>query len=265
MPPNNKKKKKPAANPARGFATVSIPSKPKSTPAESAAPTSTAESKSVSESDRPTPAEATQPVAEKKPEGHSLQNYSPEELEKHLEDAELQILVDKYASKCKNDAARQVTKLETERRIFRQQAVPLNLLEWLPADILNSVLRLAEMEESELSVGSGRDSNAKKPVSEEELYMRLWSLRATLLRLGFPQEKVEEALKHLLQYHSNNFISTNREMVCNFDEALDWLAMHCEPRELPSYTQANQSRSDADRNISWIAGKPSQMASCGRV
>lgn len=267
MPPNNKKKKKPAANPARGFATVSIPSKPKSTPTESTAPTSTAESKSVSESDRPTPAEATQSVAEKKPEGHSLQNYSPEELEKHLEDAELQILVEKYASKCKNDAARQVTKVETERRIFRQQAVPLNLLEWLPADIVSSVLRLAEMEESELSPGSGRDSNAtKKPVSEEELYMRLWSLRSTLLRLGFPQEKVEEALKHLLQYYSNNFISTNREMVCNFDEALDWLAMHCEPRELPSYTQANsQSRSDADRNISWIAGKHSLMASCGKL
>ncbi|PKY05296.1 hypothetical protein P168DRAFT_148654 [Aspergillus campestris IBT 28561] len=263
MPPNNKKKKKPAANPARGFATVSIPSKPKSTPTESTAPTSTAESKSVSESDRPTPAEATQSVAEKKPEDHSLQNYSPEELEKHLEDAELQILVEKYASKCKNDAARQVTKVETERRIFRQQAVPLNLLEWLPADIVSSVLRLAEMEESELSPGSGRDSNAtKKPVSEEELYMRLWSLRATLLRLGFPQEKVEEALKHLLQYYSNNFISTNREMVCNFDEALDWLAMHCEPRELPSYTQTNsQSRSDADRNISWIADREQENTS----
>jgi hypothetical protein len=33
------------------------------------------------------------------PTTSSLQDYTPEELEKHLEEAELQILVDKYAFK----------------------------------------------------------------------------------------------------------------------------------------------------------------------
>ncbi|GAB1218353.1 hypothetical protein ATERTT37_007607 [Aspergillus terreus] len=259
MPPNNKKKKKPAANPARGFATVSVPSKPKST--DTTAPTSTVESKSISESERPTPAEKNEPTTETQ-QSSSLQNYSPEELERHLEDAELQLLVEKYASKCKNDAARQASKLETERRVFRQQAVSLSLLEWLPAEVLDTILSLAETEERELSPLSGRDLNgSKKPGSEEDLYMRLWTLKETLLRLGFPAERVEESLKHLLLYFSGNFATSNRDMVCNLDEALDWLAMHCGLDELPSYTQTGAQIRKDEKNISWISdSQPAQSS-----
>ncbi|GLB10832.1 hypothetical protein AtubIFM57258_007244 [Aspergillus tubingensis] len=263
MPPNNRKKKKPASNPARGFATVSVPSKPK--PTESSTPVSTADSKSVSESDRPTPVEGKQqPAVESKSEAApSLQNYTPEELEKHLEEAELQLLVEKYASKCRSDAARQVTKLETERRVFRQQAVSINLMEWLPTEVLQNIMHLVETEERELSPLPGRDSGGqKKTVSEEELYMRLWTLKETLLKLGFPEEKVNEALKHMLLYFSGNFATSNREVVCNLDEALDWLALHCTPKELPSYMQTNaQQRNELDRHISWINDRePSQSS-----
>ncbi|KAF9886137.1 hypothetical protein FE257_011962 [Aspergillus nanangensis] len=250
MPPN-KKKKKPASNPARGFATVSVPSKPKST--DTTAPASTAESKSVSESDRPTPAEKNLPPTEIQ-QSSSLQDYSPEELEKHLEDAELQLLVEKYSAKCKNDATRQVTKLETERRVLRQQSVSLNLLEWFPKEILERILGVAETEEHELSPLSVRDQNAlKKPGPEEDLYMKLWTLKDTLAKLGFPAEKVEESLKHLLLYFSGNFTNSNKDMVCNLDEALDWLAMHCGLKELPSYTQTNAQLRKDEKNISWIS------------
>ncbi|GAB1199842.1 hypothetical protein APSETT444_009201 [Aspergillus pseudonomiae] len=260
MAPNNKKKKKPAANPARGFATVSVPSKPKSTN-NSTAPASTAESKSVSESERPTPAESSRPAPETQ-NVPSLQNYSPEELEKHLEDAELQILVEKYASKCKNDAVRQVSKLETERRVLRQQAFSLSLLEWFPAEVLDSILKVAETEEHELSPSSVRDSNTvKKSGSEEDLYMKLWTLRETLLKLGFPEKKVEDSLKHLLHYFSGNFATANRDMVCNLDEALDWLAMHCTPKELPSYTQTNAQLRKDEKNLSWITDREPAQSS----
>ncbi|RAK95135.1 putative ATP dependent RNA helicase, partial [Aspergillus ibericus CBS 121593] len=265
MPPNNRKKKKPASNPARGFATVSVPSKPKAT--ESPAPASTADSKSVSESDRPTPVESKPATVEPKTDAPSLQNYTPEELERHLEEAELQLLVEKYASKCRSDASRQVTKLETERRVLRQQAAPINLLEWFPTEVLASILSLAETEERELSPLPGRDAGGqKKPLSEEDLYMRLWTLQETLLKLGFPDAKVNESLKHLLLYFSGNFATTNREVVCNLDEALDWLAMHCDPKELPSYTQTNaQQRSESDKHISWINDRePSQSSSPSR-
>ncbi|PWY93317.1 ATP dependent RNA helicase [Aspergillus sclerotioniger CBS 115572] len=263
MPPNNRKKKKPASNPARGFATVSVPSKPKTT--ESPGPASTADSKSVSvsESDRPTPVESKPSTVEPTTDA-SLQNYTPEELERHLEEAELQLLVEKYASKCRSDAARQVTKLETERRVLRQQAASINLVEWFPTEVLTSILSLAETEERELSPLPGRDvAGQKKPVSEEDLYMRLWTLQETLLKLGFPEAKVNESLKHLLLYFSGNFATTNREVVCNLDEALDWLAMHCDPKELPSYMQTNaQQRNESDKHISWINDRePSQSSS----
>ncbi|KAL2824647.1 P-loop containing nucleoside triphosphate hydrolase protein [Aspergillus cavernicola] len=257
MPSNNKKKKKPAANPARGFATVSVPSKVK--PTDSSGPASTVDSKSVSESERPTPAEpqqpAQQPVQQPSGEALSLQSYTPEELEQHLEDAELQILVEKYAAKCKSDAVRQTGKLATERRVLRQQAVPVNLIEWFPSDVVSSILGLAEAEEQVLSPQPVRD--VKRAVSEDELCMKLWLLKETLLKLGFPENRIEGALKHVLVYFAGTFSITNRDVVCNLDEALDWLAMHCSPEELPSYTQTSgQLRKDTDKNISWISGNP---------
>ena len=254
MPPNEKKKK-PAANPARGFATVSVPSKPK--PTDSTAPSSTADSTIASESDQPTPAEGNQPPTGTQ-EPQSLQDYSPDELEKHLEDSELQLLVEKYAAKCKNDAVRQVTKLETERRVLRQQSTSLSLLEWIPTDILHEILNLAGAEEHEINPAAGRDSNGvKRVVPEEELYAKLWTLREAFLKLGFPEAKVEELLKYLLQYFSGNFAGPNRDMLWNMDESLDWLAMHCSPNELPSYTRTNASAiKDSDKVTSWITGKP---------
>ncbi|KAL4869998.1 hypothetical protein BDV12DRAFT_166832 [Aspergillus spectabilis] len=250
MPPNNKKKKKPASNPARGFATVSVPSKVK--PAESSEPASTVDSKSVSETERPTPAEPVQ-SAPKPSRDPSLQNYTPDELERHLEDAELQILVEKHAAKCKSDTIRQVVKLDTERRVLRQQAVPVNLLEWLSSDVLSSILGLAEAEEQVLSPQPVRD---KRAVLEDELCTKLWVLKDTLLKLGFSENRVEEALKHVLVYFAGNF-ATTRDVVCNLDEALDWLAIHCSADELPSYTQTNSQRKDADKNVSWISDRES--------
>ncbi|KAL5335025.1 P-loop containing nucleoside triphosphate hydrolase protein [Aspergillus crustosus] len=250
MPPNNKKKKKPASNPARGFATVSIPSKVK--PAESSEPASTVEFKSASETERPASAEPVE-GAPKPSANPSLQNYSPDELERHLEDAELQILVEKHAAKCKSDAVRQAVKLDTERRVLRQQAVPVNLPEWLPSDVVSSILGLAEAEEQALSPQPVRD---KRTVLEDELCTRVWVLKDTLLKLGFPEHRAEEALKHVLVYFAGNF-ATTRDVVCNLDEALDWLAIHCDADELPSYTQANGQRKDADKNVSWISDRES--------
>lgn len=254
MPPN-KKKKKPAANPARGFATVSVPSKPKS--AESSTPSLTADSGLPSESDGPTPAEGSQPQTEGKPT-QSLQDFSPEELERHLEESELQLFVEKYASKCKNDAVRQVSKLETERRILRQQSVTLSLLEWFPTEILNCILGLAETEENEVSPLTARDSNmTKRNAPEEELYAKLWTLKEALLKLGFPEQKIDDLFKYLLQYYPGNFVGLSRDALWNLDESLDWLAMHCSPDELPSYVRANTlALKESDKATSWINGKP---------
>lgn len=182
MPPNNKKKKKPASNPARGFATVSMPSKPKPETTQTTSP-ATGESKATPESEpQPTGAEDRTANASAPPATSSLQNYTPEELEKHLEEAELQILVDKYASKCRNDATRQAAKLENERRVFRQQSVTLSLLEWLPTEIQDTIFDLYGTEEHEYLAASGKTS-AKQAGSEEEVYNKLWTLKETLLKI----------------------------------------------------------------------------------
>ncbi|KAJ5668882.1 hypothetical protein N7462_009952 [Penicillium macrosclerotiorum] len=263
MPPNNKKKKKPASNPARGFATVSVPSKPKpeSTPDTPSSNTGASKSTPQNES-QPKPSQerpADAPVSEA---GPLLQNYSPEELEKHLEEAELQIWVDKNAARCKTDASRQATKLETERRVLRQQSVSLSLLEWLPTEVQERILELAENEEHDYLVAGAWNASSKQMFSEEELYTKLWVLKETLLKLGFSAERTEEALKHVLLYFAGNPGSTNREAVWNLDEALEWLAMHSDKKDLPPYTQTNsRPQKDTDSVTSWmIDSKPSRSS-----
>jgi ATP-dependent RNA helicase DHX29 len=253
MPPSSKKKKKPASNPARGFATVSMPSKPK--------PEAISTPSSVVEESKATPENESQPErtadAAAPQTTTSLQDYTPEELEKHFEEAELQILVDKYAVKCKNDAARQATKLENERRVFRQQSVTLSLMEWLPTDIQDSILELAGTEEHDYLIASGRITSSKQAGSEEELYNKLWTLKETLLKLDFPESRIEDALKHVLQYFSGNSAGAGRDIVWNLDEAMEWLATHSDKNELPSYTQTNTRQlKDADSVTSWMTGKP---------
>jgi ATP-dependent RNA helicase DHX29 len=262
MPPNNKKKKKPASNPARGFATVSVPSKPKpettetpsSTPG-AVTPTPPSESQATPTTEDRLPTTST--AAGATPADASLKNLSPEELEKHLEESELQILVDKFSARCKSDAARQVTKLDTEKRVFRQQAATLTLLEWLPVEVQDRILELADGEEHEYLTSGARGASAKQAGSEEDLYTRLWTLKETLLKLGFPENRTEEALKHILQYFAGAPASTSRETVWNLDESLEWLAMHSEKKELPSYTQTAGTRpqKDADSVTSWMIGR----------
>ncbi|KAJ6172383.1 Helicase C-terminal [Penicillium chermesinum] len=262
MPPNNKKKKKPASNPARGFATVSVPSKPK--PEASEPPSSTGTDS------KPTPQNEPQPAAsEDRPTGAgapqadpSLQSLSPEELERHLEEAELQILVDKFAAKCRGDAVRQASKLDTERRVLRQQSISLNLLDWLPTELQDRILEIADTEEHEYLTSNGRIANAKQTGAEEDLYMKLWTLKETLLKLGFSEARVEDALKHILTYFAGNPMSVSREVVWNLDESLEWLAMHGDKKDLPSYTQSNtRPMKDSDTVTSWMIGPESSRSS----
>lgn len=260
MPPNNRKKKKPISNPARGFATVSVPSKPKAVASapESTASTSTVESTPLEDAERlKSSGPSNLSIAAK--DATDTHQYTPEELERHLEDAELQILVERFASKCKNDAARQASRLETEQRVTRQQAVPLKTLEWLSPEMVDSVIKFAESEEHDMGRSSAREPiGSRRPESQEDMSIRLWTLKETLLKAGFSEPRVEESLKHAIQYFSTSSRGSNRDSVWNLDECLEWLAMHCSPDELPPYTRtAVQIANDSDRE-SWITGKPSQ-------
>ena len=242
MAPNRKKKKAPA-NPARGFATVSVPSKQKTAPP--------AEPEKPEAVPKETPETSKGPSEEKSPEVSSasgkqeLHQLSPEALEKHLEEAELLSLVEKYASKSKTDASRQVVKLETERRVSRPQAQPLSLLNWLPQELLDEILEKEryELRNPQSISSNGNGNETSKAITEEEMCSRLWTLQQTLLELGFPESKVDEALKNV---PVSSDTTSGRDSIPCLDQALEWLAMNCDESELPQYAERKQVPATAD-------------------
>ncbi|PHH75424.1 hypothetical protein CDD80_2377 [Ophiocordyceps camponoti-rufipedis] len=224
-----KKKKKPAVNPARGFATTSIASKPRPESEEKPSKDAHApQTKSVA-------AGKTSPPV-KTPSQHPPQpQLSPEEFERQLEESELQLLVEKHASRAKRDAQRQRSRLETDRRLLRSQADTVNVPKWLPQDLFDHVLDLIEAETrfAASSVSPENAGSGKMP-PEEEMIIRLWTLRQTLEAVAFPESRVEAALRHIIEI-APHVASAVKDSIWGLDEALEWLARQCTPDELPSY------------------------------
>ncbi|KAM5376829.1 hypothetical protein ACJZ2D_005316 [Fusarium nematophilum] len=232
-----KKKKKPAANPARGFATTSIASKPRpevSGPESKPATNSAVKGQGTPPSNAPpsssaTPANATASAAENK-------SLSPEEFERQLEESELQLLVEKHASKTKRDAQRQRTRLDTDRRLLRGQADSVNSLKWLPQELMDHILDLIQAENrfAASSLISSDNGGAGKIAPEEDMITRLWTLQQTLSTAEFPSERVSAVIRYILDI-APNVSSTSRDSIWGLEEALDWLARECPPDELPAY------------------------------
>ncbi|KAM0497528.1 hypothetical protein ACHAP8_006692 [Fusarium lateritium] len=230
-----KKKKKPAANPARGFATTSVASKPRPEVTEPEpkpavakgqdAPPSTQKDAPPSSSNNATATTNSQEVT-----------LSPEEFEKHLEESELQILVEKHAAKTKKDALRQRNRLDTDRRLFRSQADSINSFKWLPQDLMDHILDLIQAENrfTASSLSSSDSTGAGKMLPEEEMIIRLWTLQQTLTTAEFPIERVAAVIRYILDI-APNVSTTSRESIWGLEEALDWLARECRIEELPSY------------------------------
>ncbi|KAL2265029.1 hypothetical protein VTJ83DRAFT_7539 [Remersonia thermophila] len=242
MPPK-KRSKKPAANPARGFATTSIASKPRvQDPAEaSTSATSKDAAKSTSavsagdatprgDANAPPPADAQ---AESKP---PTQQLSPEEFEKQLEESQLQLLVEKYAEKVRRDASRQKTRLETDRRLLRNAAEPINIKKWLPPDLMDHILDLIQAEARFAASSISSEGKASKLPSEEDLIIRLWTLQETLQGLGFPEDKIQAGLQYVLDIAPNIAYNSRSESIWGLDEVLDWFARECARDELPDYS-----------------------------
>ena len=254
----NKKKKKPASNPARGFATTSTASKPKHDETKELeggvrlgalhgdSLAATAEDGIRAESS-----------ASNEPE-KALCELTPEELELQLEDSGLQILVGTHGEKMKKDISRQVSRLQTEKRLLRSQVEHLGIRQWLPPEIMQIITDLLQArKDSSGSLQANPDRiEAATGLSEDDLLIKLWALRRLLPLLGFPEQRTDLALRHLLTKLDKAWtqrLSSSKESIWGLDECLAWLALSSEPADLPRFDgREGQSHSSADQQRSGI-------------
>lgn len=223
----NKKKKKPAANPARGFATTSIAAKPRPEATEPESTPAAPLDKKDAPPSNPDEARSNGATQDKQ--------LSAEEFEKQLEESELQLLVEKISQKCKRDGARQRSRLETDRRLLRGQAESLNSVKWFNTEVMDHIQDLISGE-TRFSVSnlSAESHTAAKMPSEEEMVARLWTLRLTLQSSGFQDARVGAAIKYILDI-SPNISAPGKDLIWGLEESLDWLARECDVSELPPY------------------------------
>lgn len=232
-----KKTKKPAANPARGFATTSIASKARVDPTEASGdstPASKANEAAPPTNDAPptAPNNASTEAGEKAQE----KQLTPEEFERQLEESELQLLVDKYAQKVRKDAQRQKTRLETDRRLLRGSAEPIGAKKWLPQELMDHILDLIRAEGRFAVSSVSSEGAASRLPPEEDLIIRLWTLQETLQNLGFPEERIQPALQFVLDVAPNIPYNSRSESIWGLEEVLDWFARECSKEELPDYS-----------------------------
>jgi ATP-dependent RNA helicase DHX29 len=227
------KKKKPAGNPARGFATTSIASKPKpekttvdDTPKETTpAPTKEHVTAAVS---------TTEPVrTADTPKQEVVQ--TPEELEAQLERDELQLLVEKHAPKVRRESHRNVLKFQTDRRVLRGQSHAMTVHDWLPSEILDTIIALAQAESNDSNRRQGPQP-LLKILTEEDAMSKLWTLDLTLRELGFENDHIQPVLKWLC---ANAAAIDSSASIWGLQEALEWLALdHCEGHSFSYEDQA---------------------------
>ncbi|KAL6712823.1 hypothetical protein ACLMJK_009535 [Lecanora helva] len=250
--PANKKKKKPA-NPARGFATISTASKTKSSGIDDAAVDTTTR-RSSEEQDSLKEQAATSDEKPRNEVERPLDELSPDELEKQLEESSLQLILDNSASQVSKSVARQVSRLQTERRILRNQAMPLRTLQWLPEEMMQLIADQLCMQQSTISIKDRKSEPGPEDeaISGDDQITKLWTLRQVLLQLGFSLELTQSALRHILQVKETldaKDISKSKDMIWGLEECLSWLSVTAGPKDLPSFvTQSATNTPCMDRD-----------------
>ncbi|KAI4148651.1 MAG: hypothetical protein LQ341_001511 [Variospora aurantia] len=245
-----RKNKKPANNPARGFATVSTASKSKSVN-ESA--TDDIASQSVPDQDH-VPQDSTNSRVIVEKEVHQL---SPEQLEQHLEESELNLFLEKHGERVKRDVSRQINKLQTEKRLIRAQAEPLQLRSWLSPEIMGLVVEAIEAEQP--VEGTASELHGVSDTQGDGLKLKIWTLQQVLCQLGFPYDLCLECLHHLLyvmQDAAKRERLEGKDSIWGLECSLDWLALHCKPQQLPSYTRKNTETASRSELRQWDDLKP---------
>ena len=248
MAPAKGKKRKPAVNPNRGFATQSIASKPKSTPtdepSQSASANDTDNAGSIQSPDISSAVREPANTNGRPPELHEL---SPEDLERRLEEADVQNVVDKFSAKSLRDSSRYVAKAQTDCRLLRSQAMSCSLHNFLPEEIVSEILALAADEVNEGKISSDETSSSRHKMSENESVSKLWTLKRTLLSLGFSISQTDNALKYVHRYPPSALDA--QANLWGLDEGLDYIALNTAEADLPIYeTNTGKPKEETEDN-----------------
>ena len=163
-----------------------------------------------------------------------ITRMTPEELEVHLENAELDRLLNKYATKCIAEANRQLTRLETERRQMRSQSVKLSTYGWLSDETTD---RLFDMIGNPHLKLKGRPSAPRDSIDDEKILADLWTLKRVLQALDFPA--VLEAISHVTQLTVRGSLAANTDLIPGLLEAFEWYASQNQSDWLPGYEQVS--------------------------
>lgn len=228
----SKKKKKPVANPARGFATVSVASKPKaedvtdSADASDAGSTLTVPTSTASE-DVKLAHDATQDSTK----AELAKQITAEELEEQLERDDLQLLMEKVSRKVQRDASRQVVKVETDRRVLRTQAQPLYTRDCLPDELMLEVIELVKEDLCPDSFAITNPKALSLSRFEDDAVTKLWTLRQALADLYIPSDRIDTTLRWLC----DQSVQDAPLSIWGFEESFDYLAITDGGKGLPVY------------------------------
>ncbi|KAF3930919.1 hypothetical protein ABW19_dt0207407 [Dactylella cylindrospora] len=217
MAPKNKKKK-PASNPARGFATTSMPSKAKIQQEEEEKARLAAEEEEKVQAEAAAAAAREEggrlsDIAQAKPDDGQL---TPEEYAAQLEENELQEFLEKNGEKVLREAKRVATKFESERRTLRAVnnpgCTPFTAGSWLEEKDIENILQR----------GRG-DLNARltvNPPDETAYTLEIWKLYTTMTELGFKE------------MHTKEVITMG---ISSPEDAIEYLVLSYPEEELPTF------------------------------
>lgn len=244
----NKKKKKPASNPARGFATVSTASKVKAREVDEESPEAKPDALDFDAETSLTPVEISSQVVNENT-NHALHDLSPEELENKLEESALQLLVETHGHQVKREVSRQVSKLQTERRLLRNQAEPLGTRQWLPTEVMELITNLLDAQQAadNASVNGADDGS-----TGDDYLIKLWTLKQILPELGFTFEASNLALRHLvtgIDTLDHKALLPSKDSIWGLDVCLRWLALTLAPESLPKFESEAQKPSNRAKRI----------------
>ena len=234
----NKKKKKLASSSTRGFATTSAPSKKQTQEAESDS-IETTDTLDPQVKRETLPFEAVPAISQTVPEQQQL-DLSPDELEEHLEKAELQLLIDKYGGNVKRVISRQISKLQTERRLFRTQASQMRLYHKVSSDTVRFIIeKLTAQENQESGFPAAVSSLRADPSgeSEDDILMKVWTLYRLLPELGFLDRHRDDAIRELLRRTEMGAIrkEDGKDSPWGLEFCLEFLARSADADQLPTY------------------------------